>query len=61
MDTAAVERMQWASVYQRDHFFEIPALIIPCYDLSEQRKALRPSAWMADSALAPLGWRRRAR
>jgi hypothetical protein len=57
MDTAAVERMRRASLSQRDHFLEIPALIVPCYDLSEQRKASRRRPGRLTSALAPLGWR----
>jgi hypothetical protein len=60
MDTAAVERMRRASLSQRDHFLEIPALIVPCYDLSEQRKASRRRPGRLTSALAPLGWRRLA-
>lgn len=46
--------------FQRDHFEEIPALIVACYDareLNEKRRSLRP-AWRV---LRKAGWRRAAR
>jgi nitroreductase len=41
MDVAQAERMYRALRYQTERFAEIPALIVPCYDLSWQRQALR--------------------
>jgi nitroreductase len=58
MDEDAIERMRRASLYQRDHFLEIPALIIPCYDLAEQRRAWHRPVGPLISALASLGWKR---
>jgi len=48
MDEAAAERLRQAIVYQRDHFHETPALIIPCY------ASPRPDA-RALAGLASLG------
>ncbi len=39
-DAQALERMMKAAAYQRDHFAEIPAVLLACYDLGWQRKAL---------------------
>jgi len=47
-DEAAAERLRQAIVYQRDHFHETPALIIPCY------ASPRPDA-RALAGLASLG------
>lgn len=47
MDEAAYGRMVAAIAYQRDHFAETPALIIPCYQFPEPRleeEGLRASA-----------------
>jgi nitroreductase len=40
MDAGQRERMYRAVAYQRDHFTQIPALLVACYDLSEQRRRL---------------------
>lgn len=56
MDEAQAERMYRALRYQRDHFRQIPALIVPCYDLSWQRRGVMrrwPSLARAWGALGP--------
>lgn len=42
MDEAAYGRMQQAIQYQRDHFEEIPALIVPCYDYGRVMRRMSP-------------------
>ncbi|WP_335937917.1 nitroreductase family protein [Streptomyces sp. PTD5-9] len=60
MDEAAYGRMVAAIEYQRDHFADTPALIIPCYRFPEPRvdeEGLRASA----RALGPAGTEHMAR
>jgi nitroreductase len=50
VDRAAQARVRAAVAYQRDHFHETPALIVPCYLLDS------PGSGLAElRALAPLG------
>ncbi|WP_395575682.1 nitroreductase family protein [Streptomyces sp. BK79] len=60
MDAGAYERMVDAIRYQRDHFAETPALVVPCYRFPEPRvdeAGLRESA----RALGPEATERMAR
>jgi nitroreductase len=38
MSAAGVEGIRRASAHQRDHFAQIPALLVACYDLSQARR-----------------------
>jgi len=41
MDEASYQRMQNANRYQRDHFADTPAIIVPCYDTSAAKERMR--------------------
>lgn len=53
MDKASWDRMDEAIAYQRDHFEEPPALIIPCY--AYPRPGTRSMAGMSMAGVASLG------
>lgn len=53
MDKASWDRMDKAIAYQRDHFHETPALIIPCY--AYPRPGTRSIAGMSMAGVASLG------
>lgn len=54
-DPLVLERMMRAAVYQRDHFAEVPAVLIACYDLGWQRRALRRRSLALARRFAMLG------
>lgn len=41
MDPAAYQRMLDANRYQRDHFADTPAIIVPCYDTAAGKERMR--------------------
>lgn len=55
MDEAAYGRMVAAIEYQRDHFADTPALIIPCYEFPEPSFGEEGLAAYAES-LGPRAW-----
>ncbi len=54
-DPRALQRTLRAAAYQRDHFAEVPALLVACYDLAWQRRALRRRLPVLLGQLARLG------
>ena len=52
------ERMLAASRYQAEHFAQIPALIVPCYDLGPWQRAVTFNVSGVARGLAGLGLRR---
>lgn len=51
MDAAAYERMKDALLYQRDHFDETPALVVPCYSFPV---SVDPAALKGLATLGPV-------
>jgi nitroreductase len=60
MDAQQYERMYRAVAYQREHFTEIPALLIACYDVSDQHKRVLREWRGAIKQARRLGWRHSA-
>jgi nitroreductase len=58
MSAERYQRMTAAARYQAEHFYEIPALIIPCYDLSGWQHQVQRNVFTVVGALRRLGPRR---
>jgi nitroreductase len=60
MSREAFERELAASRFQADHFAELPALIVPCYDMGPWQRQVTFNVKGIARGLAELGWRRSA-
>jgi nitroreductase len=60
MSRAAFEREMAASRFQAAHFAEIPALIVPCYDMGPWQRQVTFNVRGVARGLSELGWRRSA-
>ena len=60
MSRDAFEREIAASRFQAEHFAEIPALIVPCYDMGPWQRQVTFNVTGVARGLAELGWRRTA-
>jgi len=55
MDEAKYERLRDALRFQRDHFADTPAVIVPCYDMGAYVKRVRSEVGKLTSGLRSLG------
>ena len=60
MSRDAFDRELAASRFQAEHFDEIPALIVPCYDMGPWQRQVTFNVRGVARGLAGLGWRRTA-
>lgn len=60
MSEEEFDRLKRAVLYQRDHFEDTPAVIVPCYDLGDWQKRVAAEWRRVAGALAGLGPRRAA-
>jgi nitroreductase len=58
MDRGRFDRMLAASRDQAEHFAEVPALIVPCYELGPWQRQVERNVAGVTRGLAGLGWRR---
>jgi nitroreductase len=58
MSRDAFERELAASRFQAEHFAEIPALIVPCYDMGPWQRQVTFNVRGVARGLVELGWRR---
>ncbi|HET9124561.1 MAG TPA: nitroreductase family protein [Solirubrobacteraceae bacterium] len=58
MDRGRFDRMLAASRHQAERFAEVPALVVPCYELGPWQRQVERNVAGVTRGLAGLGWRR---